>query len=84
MEPTEARTAPPVSGRVRDLLRERGLSDSAMARELGFSQPYMSRRMRGDVPWRVDELTQIATFLNVPVTELLATAQPATTAVGER
>lgn len=64
-----------ISGRVRGLLDKKSLSGSELARRLDVSQSYVSRRLRGEVPWRATELTRVADIVGVPVTELLAPAQ---------
>ncbi len=39
---------------------------------LGLSQPSISARMRGDIAWDVDELAKISAWLEVPLSELIA------------
>ena len=39
-----------------------------MALRLGWNQPFISRRLSGDVPFDVNELAAIAGVLGVPVT----------------
>jgi len=47
------------------------LSQRWLAGVLGLSQAQVSERMRGEVEFRVSELEQIATALDVPVTKFL-------------
>lgn len=63
-----------VSARLRALLAARGISEAELARRLGFTQSYVSRRMRGAVAWDVADLTRITGHLGVPVSDLLAGA----------
>jgi transcriptional regulator with XRE-family HTH domain len=48
-----------------------GASQNAIASHLGISQAAFSRRMTGDVDFRVSELRAISAFLNVPLEQLL-------------
>jgi transcriptional regulator with XRE-family HTH domain len=70
MQRTESQT----SERVRALLADREISEAALARQLGLSQSYVSRRMRGDVTWRVDDIARIAAHLGVAVSDLVPSA----------
>jgi transcriptional regulator with XRE-family HTH domain len=38
---------------------------------LGLSQAQISERVRGDVEWRISELTLVAAVLGVPITNFL-------------
>lgn len=53
-------------------LARKRTSQSALADHLQVSQPAIHRRMSGKVSWRIDELAQVAEFLNVPIEALLA------------
>lgn len=52
-------------------LARKNATQGALAGLIGLSQPAIHRRMTGKVPWRVSELTQVADYLGVTVTELL-------------
>lgn len=60
-----------ISELVRAALAENGMSASEMARRIGVTQPYMARRLGGDVPWRINELTAVADALGVPLAKFL-------------
>ncbi len=45
-----------------------------LAAVLGLSQPSVSSRLKGDVAWDVDELAKVASWLDVPLAELIASA----------
>ena len=47
---------------------------SKKAAVLGLSQPSVSSRLKGDVAWDVDELAKVASWLDVPLAELIASA----------
>lgn len=65
-----------ISRVVRTLLALKGKEQVELARHLNLSEPTISRRLNktGDHrrPWRVDELYDVADFLEVPVTLLLS------------
>lgn len=50
------------------------VTQTAIANVLGISQPAVARKLRGDRPFSVDELLNVAEFLNVPITEFLPNA----------
>lgn len=60
-----------VAGEVRAAAGRRRMSSAHLARELGMSEMAMSRRMSGKMPFRVDELAQLADILGVEVIDLL-------------
>lgn len=57
-----------VADEVRAWLARRRRSANRAAKELGWSQPYMSQRLNGDQPFDLDDLDQLAALLDVPVT----------------
>lgn len=61
-----------VAGEVRALLARRQLSGKQLAARLGISQFSVSRRLRGQVPFSIDELAVAAEFLGVELGDLLA------------
>jgi len=60
-----------ITERVRSLIADRGVSGSELARRIGATQSYVSRRIRGDVPWRAGELVKIAAALGCTAADLL-------------
>lgn len=56
---------------IRVALARQRLSQSDLARALGVSAPYVTRRMRGDLSWTVSELDRIAAWLGLSVADLL-------------
>jgi transcriptional regulator with XRE-family HTH domain len=54
-----------VAGEVRAHLARRRLSGRQAALRLGWTQPYMSRRLTGDVPFDVADLEAIGDLLGV-------------------
>lgn len=63
-----------VAGEVRALLARRQISGKQLATHLGLSQFAVSRRLRGETPFSVDELAATAEWLGVPVASLLTEA----------
>jgi transcriptional regulator with XRE-family HTH domain len=60
-----------VAEELRALLARRQISGKQLAAHLGISQFAVSRRLRGETPFTVDELTAIAEFLGVSLHDLL-------------
>lgn len=60
-----------VTERVRAVLAEVGVSGAELARRMGVTQPYIARRLTGNVPWRVADLHSAAAVLGVPLTRFL-------------
>ena len=48
--------------------------EPALAAALGLSQPSVSRRLRGEVPWDVAELAIVAGLVGVPVASFFGRA----------
>jgi len=63
-----------VAEEVRVLLTRRAITQKVLAAEIGMGQPQMSRRLKGHVPFDVDELEAIAAFFDVPITDLFGAA----------
>jgi transcriptional regulator with XRE-family HTH domain len=61
-----------VADRVRTELARQHLTGVAAARSLGMNQRAFSRRMRGQVSFRIPELMALAELLNVSVESLLS------------
>lgn len=69
-----------ITERVRATLAELGVSGAELARRMNVKQPYIARRLGGDVPWRAVDLQRAADVLGVPVARFMADAEsPATT-----
>ena len=56
---------------VRAEMARRGLSQAALAQRLNVSQTAISKRLRGETPFDINELTRIAEVLDVPLDTLL-------------
>lgn len=69
-----------VAGNVRAELARRGLPQQKIAEQLGISSVQVSRRMRGEVDWRLSELEAVAELLGLRIGDLLpeSTPSPAT------
>lgn len=65
------------AGEIRAELARQQMSGSELARRLGMTQPYLSRRLTGEVDFRIGELERIAEVLGVPVAQLFPSAASA-------
>jgi predicted transcriptional regulator len=52
-------------------MARRKVSQAQIAELLGLKQASVSKRINGDTPWRLDELSRIAGHLEVPLVSLL-------------
>ncbi len=67
----EETAAARVAASVRAEMARRRVTQSDVAKALGMKQTAVSRRLTGQVPFDVNELTAVAAFLGVPVAALL-------------
>ena len=56
-----------------------GVDQKQVAEHLGYVPSQITKRMRGEIPWRITELQAIADLLGVPVVTLID--EPATGSV---
>jgi transcriptional regulator with XRE-family HTH domain len=63
----EEQAAAEVAGEVRAWLARRKRSARSVALELGWTEPYLSRRLTGGVPFNVIDLAAIAGVLEIPM-----------------
>lgn len=59
---------PQVAATVRAELARAGRNQQSLANHLHLSQPAISRRLKGDVSFSIDELVSVAAYLGVDVT----------------
>src|SRR5215472_17069635 len=57
-----------VAAEVRAQLARARRTGRSVALELGWTQPYISRRLTGEVPFDVNDLAAVADVLHIPVT----------------
>ena len=60
-----------VSAELRDVLKQRRLSQATISRVLGVSQPQVSARLSGKVAWTVEELVTVAEYLGLDPAALI-------------
>lgn len=65
---TEVRQA--VSEEIRALMGRRRVTQTALGIAIGMSQPAISRKLKCEVAWDIDELEAIASYFDVPITDL--------------
>jgi len=58
-----------VAAEVRAQLARRRVSGRQAAFALGWKQPYIARRLSGEIPFDVNDLIALADLLRLPVTE---------------
>ena len=63
--------SPLVAEEVRAWLGRRRITQTALARALGLSQPAVSNRLKGTTPFDVNELATTAQLLDIPLERLL-------------
>lgn len=64
-----------IAGEVRAELGRQNLSQTYLCAELGWTQPYLSRRLTGAVAFSTDDLEAVAEVLGVPLTQLITEPQ---------
>ncbi|MEO6115968.1 MAG: helix-turn-helix transcriptional regulator [Pseudolysinimonas sp.] len=68
-----------VAAAVRAHFAVRSVKDAAVARTLGVSQSYLSRRTNGSTPFDVDDLGSIAHEFGITMAELITMPKDRTT-----
>lgn len=68
--PSTETTVGYVAGEIRAHAARKGLSGRQLAFQLGKSQPWMSRRLTGEIPFDVEELDAVAAILDVAPRDL--------------
>ena len=69
--PTTQRPSEIVAAEVRAELARRKIPQSGLVAVLGMSEVSVSRRLRGETPFDINELVAVAEFLGVPVARFL-------------
>jgi transcriptional regulator with XRE-family HTH domain len=65
-----------VAAAIRRALAQEGRSQGDLAQALGWSDPYLSRRLTGRVSFSLTDIELIATALDVPRSQLLEAPMP--------
>ena len=73
-----------VAGEVRAWLARRQISGRSAAQQLGMTEIYLNRRLRGIVPFNVIDLGALANLLDVPITVFFDSPDRAITGEGSR
>jgi predicted transcriptional regulator len=71
MEMTNSPLSETVAATVRAEMARRMIRQATLAEHLGYSQPKVSRRLSGDVPFTLDELSAVAAALGITLGELI-------------
>ena len=64
-----------VAEELRVLLARRRMSASELGRRIGVTQPYISRRLTGEIAFDLDDLQRIADAMEVTIADLLPKSQ---------
>lgn len=62
---------------VRAEMARRDVSQVALAEAIDMGQPSLSKRLRGVTPFDINELSAVAEYLGVPLSNLLPSEVPA-------
>jgi transcriptional regulator with XRE-family HTH domain len=62
-----------VAAEVRAVMARQRRSQTDLASALGWSQPFLSRRLTGETAFNTDEIEQLAEILGVPISQLVMT-----------
>jgi transcriptional regulator with XRE-family HTH domain len=73
-----------VAAEVRAHLARRRISGRRLAAQLGMTEPYLSRRLTGAVPFNVNDLSAIADYLELPVASFFDAPEGARMILGVR
>lgn len=71
-----------VAEELRVLLARRRMSASELGRRIGVTQPYISRRLTGEIAFDLDDLQRIADAMGVTIADLLPRSQRVATLNG--
>lgn len=66
-------TTPKIAANIRAELGRQNKTRAALAREMGVTEMWLSRRVNAQTPFTVDDLATIAAALDVPMADLLPT-----------
>jgi len=70
-------TTATIIGELRALMARRRVTQGQLADVLGCSAQSVTRRMKGDKSFTIDELDTIAAYLDVPITAFFTSSDPA-------
>ena len=74
--PTAQRLRLEVAEEIRAWMARRRISGVKLAEQIGRTQPYVSRRLNGEVAFDVDDLEHIAAALGITVRDLIPNTGP--------
>jgi len=61
-----------VASEIRAEMARQRVSQTTLAKRLGWSQPFLSRRLCGEVAWDADTIEAVAGALDVPIGQFTA------------
>jgi transcriptional regulator with XRE-family HTH domain len=60
-----------ISAKIRGAMGEAMVSQINLGKRVGMGQSVISERLRGQTPWRIDEIVRVAQALEVPLERVL-------------
>lgn len=66
-----------VASNIRAEMARASVPQVRVAAVLGISQTAVSKRLRGVIAWRVDEVVKVAALIGVPLADLIKVTEPA-------
>ena len=57
-------------GKLRELMRDEGITQAELAKAIGLSERSISLKMNGMIYWRQNEIIDAAQILHIPVGEI--------------
>ena len=72
-----------IAEEVRALLARRRVTGRQISDRLGWSPAYLSRRLNGQTAFRISDLEELTSMLNIPVTRLLPRSEDGFITLGE-
>jgi transcriptional regulator with XRE-family HTH domain len=63
-----------ISSEILALMGRNRVSQTELAAALGWTQPYISRRINGHTPWSIDDLEMIAEYFDRGLASIIADA----------
>lgn len=67
---------------VAEVMTQEGVTQASLARTLGLHQSTVSRKLSGEIAWRVNELDILARSLGLPLARLLG-VEPSAVSAGD-
>jgi len=74
--PNKIKPLPPVAAEVRAEMARQRLTQEQLSTRLGVHQTWVSKRVTGRVPFRVEEIERVAKALDKPISQFVGVMEP--------